>query len=174
LDEPVTGWWRANALALGALVVLIPAAALAMSWNEWAGIRQGTASEPISLAPGESAEYGGATVGPASAEFTDLPLAPQDARVISVTVRIDPGDPAIACAKPVLREVDGAQRQWNARDDLGREWDSDHWDFCDSEATAPYEMEIDYLVPEDASGPFAVEISSAEALPEFVSAVVAP
>ena len=40
LDEPVTGWWRANAVALGALVVLIPATALTMSWNEWTAIRR--------------------------------------------------------------------------------------------------------------------------------------
>ena len=170
----MTGWWRANAIALGALVVLIPATAATISWNEWAGIRQATASEPISLAPGESAEYAGASVGPASAEFTDLPLVPQGARVITVTVRIDPGDPAIACPEPVLREVGGAQRQWNAHDDLGREPSSNRWTFCDSEATAPYDMEIDYLVPDDASGPFTVELSSGTELPAFVSAVVAP
>lgn len=170
----MTGWWRTNAIALGALVVLIPVTVITMSWNEWAGIRQGTASEPISVASGKSAEYAGATVGPASAEFTDLPLVPQGGRVLTVTVRIDPGDPAIVCPEPVLREVDGTQRQWNPRDDLGREWDSDRRAFCDSEATAPYEMQIDYLLPEDASGPFTVELSSGPELPEFVSAVVSP
>ncbi|NLP83411.1 hypothetical protein HF576_06115 [Microbacterium sp. CFH 90308] len=170
----MTGWWRSNAIALGALAVLIPAAALTMSWNEWAGIRQGSATEPISVAPGESVRYADAHVGPVSAEFTELPLAPQDARVLAVTVQIDPGDPPIACSAFVLREVDGAMREWTPRDDLGREWDSDRWTFCDDEATAPYEVELDYLVPEDASGPFTVEFGSAGSYPEFVSAVVAP
>lgn len=174
MGEPVTGWWRSNAVAVGALVVLVPATAVAMSWNEWAVTLRNTPTAPISVAPGESAEYAGATVGPASADFTELPLAPQDARVVTVSLRIDPGDPAIACSKPVLREVDGAQRQWNARDDLGREWDSERRAFCDPEATAPYQMEIDYLVPEDASGPFTVELGSVGWYPEFVSAVVAP
>jgi hypothetical protein len=170
----VTGWWRSNAIALGALVVLIPAAALTMSWNEWAGIRQGTATEPITVASGESVRYADALVGPVSAEFTELPDAPKDARVITVTLQIDPGDPAIACSPFVLKEVDGARREWTPRDDLGREWDEDRWTYCDDEATAPYEIELDYLVPEDASGPFAVEFGSVESYPEFVSAVVAP
>lgn len=170
----MTGWWRSNAIALGVLAVLVPAAALTMSWNEWAGIRQGSASEPISLAPGESVRYADAIVGPVSGEFAELPLAPRDARVVTVTVQIDPGDPAIACAPIVLKEVDGAGREWTRRDDLGREWDSDRWTFCDDEAVAPYEIELDYLVPEDAPGPFVVELGSARSYPEFVSAVIEP
>lgn len=168
----MTGWWRSNAIALGALVVVVPAAALTMSWNEWAGSRQGAV--PISVASGESVRYADALVGPVSAEFTGLPLAPQDTQVVTVTVPIDPGDPAIVCSPFVLKEVDGAGREWMPRSDLGRDWDSDRWTFCDDEATAPYEVELDYLVPEDASGPFAVEFGSAESYPEFVSAVVAP
>ena len=170
----MSGWWRSNAIALGALVVLVPAAALTMSWNEWAGIRANSATEPIAVAPGDSTRYAGAMVGPATAEFTELPLAPQDGRVVSVTVRIDPGDAALACLKPVLREIDGERRQWSTRDDLGRDWDPDRWSFCNDEATAPYDLELDYLVPADASGPFSVELESAVAWPEFVSAVVAP
>lgn len=174
MGEPVSGWWRTNAVALGALVVLIPAAALPMSWNEWAGIREGTATEPIRLASGESARYAEAVVGPVSAEFTELPLAPRDTRVVTVTVPIEPGDPAIACSPFLLKEVDGARREWTPRQDLGRDWDSDRATFCDDEATARYEVELDYLVPKDASGPFVVEFGSAGSYPQFVSAVVAP
>ena len=68
----MTGWWRSNAIALGALVVLVPAAALTMSWNEWAEIRQSTATEPIRVEPGDSVRYADAVVGPVSAEFTEL------------------------------------------------------------------------------------------------------
>ena len=170
----MTGWWRSNAMALGALVVLVPAAALTMSWNEWAEIRQSTATEPIRVEPGDSVRYADAVVGPVSAEFTELPLAPPDARVVRVTVPVDPGDPAISCSPFVLKEMSGAGREWTPRDDLGREWDSDRWTFCDDEATAPYEVELDYLGPEDAAGPFTVEFGSAGSYPEFVSAVVAP
>lgn len=169
----MTGWWRANAIALSALVLLVPATVLTMSWNEWGGTWPGS-TQAIIVNPGGSAQYAGATVGPATAEFTELPLAPHDARVLAVTVRIDPGNPAIRCPQPRLREIDGAQRQWNSRDDLGRDWDADRRAFCDPDATAPYDLEIDYLVPADASGPFAVELTSVEAVPEFVSAVVAP
>jgi hypothetical protein len=171
----VTGWWRSNALALGVLVVLVPATVLTMSWNEWAEIKANSGSQPITLEPGSTVEYAGATVGPVAARFTDLPLAPPSTRVVAVTLQLDPGEPPITCTAPVLREVGGAQRQWDASgEDLGREWDPDVWSFCTSDATGPYELQLDYLVPDDASGPFVVELESAAGWPEFVSAVIDP
>ncbi|WP_203582385.1 hypothetical protein [Microbacterium hibisci] len=170
----MTGWWRANALALGAIALLVPALILTISWNEGPAGDATLGTRPLTLDAGESMSYAGATVGPASAAFTDLPLAPQDTRVVSITLRIEPGSRAFGCTTPVLRETTGTQRQWNATDDLGREWDPDVQTFCDPDDTAPYELELDYLVPADASGPFAVELASATALPEFVRAIVEP
>lgn len=170
----MTGWWRSNAVALCAIAVLVPATVLTMSWNEWAEIRANSATEPLTVAPGDDVSYGGAVVGPATAAFEDLPLPPSGTRVVSVTVRVDPGENALACLTPTLREVDGAGRRWQASDDLGREWDADRRTFCSSEATGPYDLELDYLVPTDAPGPFVVELESGDELPAFVSAVVAP
>ena len=172
--EPVTGWWRANAVGLGALVVLVPALAATILWNETAPGVANSPTRAIALAPGATTEYAGATVGPVTAEFTELPLQPQSTRVVTVAVEVDPGEEPLACTRPVLREVGGRERQWTATSDLGREWDPDRQTLCDSEATAPFTLELDYLVPEDASGPFAVEVGSPAAYPEFVSAVVAP
>ncbi|WP_162564204.1 MULTISPECIES: hypothetical protein [Microbacterium] len=174
MDESVSGWWRANALAVGAIALLVPALIVTISWNERSGVDANRGDHPITLDAGASTSYAGATVGPAAAEFTDLPLAPQDSRVVTVTIRIEPGSPAFGCTAPLLRETTGAQRQWNATDDLGREWDPEVHTFCDPDDTTPYELELDYLVPADASGPFAVELVSATGLPEFVRAVVEP
>jgi len=174
MGGPVTRWWRSNALALGAIVVLVPATYAAMSWNEWSSVLQNSASQAVTLQPGDEIEYAGATVGPATAEFTQLPDMPPRTRVVTVTLHIDPGDPPITCSPLPLREVGGLERQWDARDDLGREWDPDIQTFCDSEAEGAYDLLLDYLVPEDVSGPFAVEVKSVEGWPEFVSAVVEP
>lgn len=170
----MTGWWRSNALALGALVVLVPATYAALTWNEWSPVLQNSGSQAITLQPGDEVEYAGATIGPASAEFTELPDMPAHSRVVTVTLHIDPGDPPIACDKPQLRELGGSGRTWNLREDLGRDWNPDLKTFCDREVEQPYELLIDYLVPDDASGPFVVELKSVEGWPQFVSAVVEP
>lgn len=174
MGAPVTGWWRSNAVALGALMVLVPATYAAVTWNEWSAVLQNSASQAITVEPGDHAEYAGATVGPASADFTELPDAPEGARVVTVTLHIDPGSDPLQCTKPELREIGGHQRQWDLREDLGREWDPDRHTFCDSEAESSYELLMDYLVPADAAGPFVVELKSVAGWPEFVRAVVDP
>ena len=168
----MTGWWRTNAVALGALVVLAPALVGVVAWNEWS--KHGT-GRPVHIATGASATYEGARIGPATAEYRDDPLAPQDTRVVSVRLAVDPGDPAILCTEPQLREIGGAGRTWNAASyELARGWDAEHPTSCVAEATEPYTMVVDYIVPADASGVFAVELDSAETRPDFVSAVVEP
>ncbi len=174
MGEPVTGWWRSNAVALGVLVVLVPATYAALTWNEWSSVLQGGPSQAVTVQPGDTLEYAGATVGPASAEFSELPSAPQGARVLTVTLHIDPGDPVLHCRTPELHEISGRERQWDANDDLGRKWDADRWTSCNPEATGPYDLVLDYVVPDDVAGPFTVKLYSASALPEFVSAVVEP
>jgi hypothetical protein len=174
MGDDMTGWWRANAVALGALVVLVPVTTLAVGWNEWWGYYSGRPSVPLTVEPGESVTYAGATVGPATAGFTDRPLAPEDARVVSVRVQVDPDGLGYSCSSPVLREVGGAQRQWNAASayELDPERDFDLREFCDPETAAPYALDVDYLVPLDASGPFTVELSAEN--PEFARLVVEP
>lgn len=174
MDEPVSGWWRANAVALGAIVVLVPATYAALTWNEWSSVLQNSPSRAVVLEPGDQIDYAGATIGPASAEFTRLPDMPAGTRVVTVTMHVDPGDPPLKCGTPQLHEVGGRQRQWNARNDLGREWDPDLQTLCSSEATGPYDLVLDYLIPDDVSGPFTVELSATSEWPEFVSAVIEP
>jgi hypothetical protein len=173
--QAVTGWWRANAVALGALVLLVPVTAAAVGWNEWSGYYSGRASSPVTIQSGESAAYGEATIGPATAQFTEHPLAPEGTRVVSVRVQVDPGDPAIQCIQPALRELEGVRRQWNSASyELDRGWDADRPTSCIADATEPYTLDVDYLVPLDASGPFVVEIESTGLLPEFARVVVTP
>jgi hypothetical protein len=170
----MTGWWRANAVALGAIAVLVPATYAAMAWNEWSDTLQGNPTQPIMLQSGDSTEYLGATIGPVTARYSELPDAPKGTKVITAEIRIDPRDSELSCKTPELHETGGRERQWSADTDLGREWDSELFTGCDSEQTEPYTVTVDYVVADDVSGPLSVWIAGAPALPVYVSAVIEP
>lgn len=169
------GWWRRNAVSLVAIAVLAPVTVGAIAVNEWSAYDLGHATKPIGVEPGESARYDGAQIGPASAEFTDAPGAPSGTRVVSATVLITPGEEPISCVAPVLREAGGAGRQWSeASFDLEREYDPALKTSCDSELPIRYSLTLRYLVPEDATGPFVIELSAADAYPHYVRLRVEP
>ena len=168
-------WWRRNALWLALVAVLAPLTAGVIAVNEWSEWDLGHATKPITVAAGGSASYAGARFGPARAEFTTDPAAPPGSRVVSVTVLVEPGDQPIICPTPVLRETGSARRQWDeASFELERDFDADRTTFCSAEESLRYSLTLDYLLPEDAAGPFAIELQSGDALPQFLSMIVEP
>ncbi len=177
MECPVTGrWWRRNVLSLVALCVLLPVTFGVVAVNEWSRWDVGHPTKPVAVGPGESTEYDAATIGPATAEFVDGDdSAPEGTRIVRASVAVAPGDEPIACITPLLRETEGAQRQWNeASAELDREYDPDLRTYCDSEGTDQYSLTLEYLVPEDATGPFAIEVAAPAELPHFVRLVVEP
>lgn len=171
----MTGWWRQNAVALGALALLVPALGATVVWNEWSQSSAGALDAPVVVEPGDEARYGDALLGPAEAEFVEDPLAPADARVLRVRIDVDPGDPALPCAEPILRELDGAHREWWAdTDELSTDWDPQFPASCSSEATGPYTLDARWVIPLDATGPFGVDLVSTELWPENLRFVVEP
>lgn len=169
------GWWRRNAVSLASVAVLVPVTVGVIAVNEWSDYDLGHATKPITVAVGETVMYSGATIGPAKAEFADDPLAPAGTRVVSATVLVTPGSSPIACTTPVLREAGGAGRQWDeASFELDRDFDTERNTFCDSDVPIRYALTLDYLVPDDAIGPFAIEVESGDELPEFVRLVIEP
>ncbi|MDW4572083.1 hypothetical protein R8Z57_04745 [Microbacterium sp. M3] len=171
----MTGWWRQNAVALGALALLVPALGATVVWNEWSQSSAGALDAPVVVEPGDDAPYGDALLGPAEAEFIDDPLAPPDAQVLRVRIAVEPGDPGFGCGEPVLRELDGAQREWLAdTDELSTDWDPQFPGSCPSDATAPYTLDARWVLPLDATGPFAVDVVSFELAPENLRFVVEP
>jgi hypothetical protein len=169
------GWWRTNAVWLVAIAVLVPVTVGVIAVNEWSSYDLGHATKPISVDPGDSTRYDGTRIGPASAEFTDAPGAPDGTRVVSATVLVTPGDEPISCVSPVLREAGGAGRQWSeASFDLEREYDPALKTSCDSALPIRYSLTLQYLVPEDATGPFVIELSASDAYPQYVSLRIEP
>lgn len=169
------GWWRRNAIPLVAVAVLLPLTAGVVAVNEWSEYDLGHATKPVTVPAGDSADYAGAVIGPARAEFASDDAAPEGTRVVTATVLVTPGDEPIACLSPVLRELDGAHRQWNeASFELDRDFSDDRRTSCDSEMAIRYSLSLDYLVPDDATGPFTIDLESGAGLPRYVSLVIAP
>ena len=112
------GWWRRNAAALAAVVVLVPVTVGVIAANEWSDWDLGHPTKATTVDAGDSTIYGGATIGPASAEFTDDAGIPPGTRVVHATVLITPADEPISClspscAKPEVRNVSGMRHPSN-------------------------------------------------------------
>ncbi len=75
-----------------------------------------------------------------------------------------------SCARPAARSVSGTRRRSNWTGTTTSALKTS----CDSELPIRYSLTLDYLVPEDATGPFALELSTGDALPRFVRLVVEP
>ena len=169
------GWWRRNAVALAALVLLVPATVGVIAANEWSDWDLGHATKATTVDAGDATTYGGATIGPASAEFTDdagIPPAPASSTRQSSSLRATSRSAAClrSCAKPAARSDSGTRRPSNWTGTTTPSLKTS----CDSELPIRYSLTLDYLVPEDATGPFALELSTGDALPQFVRLVVEP
>lgn len=171
----MTGWWRRNAVALGAVAVLLPLTAGVVAVNEWSEFDAGHATRPVTVHSGDSTVYAGATVGPARAGVEDESSAPPGTKVVMARVLVDPGAEPIACSPPVLREIGGTQRQWNeASLVLDLPYDPERRSSCDSALPIRYSLTLAYIVPVDAEGPFTVDLETAAEYPNYVRLIVSP
>jgi hypothetical protein len=170
------GWWRRNAVALIAVAVLLPATTAIVVGYEWWGYHQSRPEIPVTVDAGATADFAGATWGPATAEpLTPGPSdeVPAGAKLVVVQVPVDPDGDVPVCASPSLRELGGEGRQWNeATADV--DWDYELPTLCDSEATGPFTVSVPFLLPQDATGPFGVEFAVGDELPRYLRLVVDP
>ncbi|NYF17013.1 hypothetical protein HDC37_001841 [Microbacterium sp. AK009] len=170
------GWWRRNALPLGAVAILLPVGVLVPTGVEWWRWSQADPVFPTTAAAGESVEWAGATWGPATAvDQTSLYAAdaPAGTRVLVVEIPVDPGDLSPLCTTPALRELGGAGRQWGeATTEV--DWRYERPTSCESGSPVPFTVSVPYLVPDDARGPFGVELTVPDELPGFLRLEVIP
>lgn len=171
MGDPVTAqWWRRNAVALAVTAVLLPTTAAVIGANEWWGVNQGRPVIPTAVDAGATAEYAGAAWGPARTGTVAAEVAadvPDGARALVVEVPVDPHGGILSCGVPMLRELSGEGRRWaHAMNDL--DWTYDRPSQCPSDVTAPFTIEVPYLVPDDAVGPFGLEFTLADQLPGYL------
>jgi hypothetical protein len=148
-------WWRRNAAALCALVVLVPASVVALDILEFGAVRNATRA----VAAGETTridgwEFGPVTVSPLNADAVG---APAGSSPVVVTIPVAAGPQGVSCLLPSVREP-ATGREWRTITTL--EWQPDPEDptFCTSEPTVPYDLSYAVLLPGDASGPLVVEL----------------
>ncbi|MDQ0894306.1 hypothetical protein QFZ26_001861 [Agromyces ramosus] len=172
------GWWRRNAWPLAAVAALVPVTFGVIGWQEWDDYFSGHPSRAIVAQPRTSIDYAGAAWGPV--EVVELaPLegfeAPAGSRTLEVTVPVDPGSEPVTCLAPTLHEVGGAERQWDERTyDLGEAYDRGTWNSCAGSGTEPFAIVVPFVVPDDAVGPFALDVVVDGRLPEFLRLPVGP
>lgn len=166
-------WWHTNLAALIALVVLLPVTAATVGWQEWYqyfgfGTRSVTA---VPVEEHETTELADAVWGPLrGGEITDAEglNVPTDARVLAVGVPVAPSRTGIACETPMLVEQ-STGREWRPmRAEIGVGYDSGEPETCLSEQVEPYELILPFVVPEDATGPFWVDVRPYDADGSFV------
>ena len=175
----MTGWWRRNALALGALAVLTPVTFGAIAWEGWWGHYSYENAFPIDVAEDETLELLDTTWGPIrSSEIEDLSgfSVPSDARLVAAALPVDPhGDPP-GCLSPTLVQQSTGIRWAEARSELGLLSTSEEPTSCvtGDDETYPYELIVPFVIPGDAEGPFWVEVASADAVPSIIRFWVDP
>lgn len=170
---PKRSWWRSNLVALVALVVLVPATATTVGYQEWYqhfgfGARAVTA---VMVPDDESVERLGATWGPLrGGEVQDLSGldVPDDTRLLAVAVPVDASAEGIACETPKLVEQ-STGREWRpVRLEIGLLSSSDEPERCLSAESGEYEMIVPFVVPDDAEGPFWVDVFLYDSGGEFL------
>ncbi len=155
-------WWRKNALALGALV--LAASLTGISW--YVGVW-------LPLSPPEAAvatpdDEGRGTLG--GATFDDLTIAseedpegyygaPDGTWVVAVSVDVSPQESGLSCSLQ-LSESDGEQRTWTPTSVISPFAESDDPSYCTGTGTEDYRVLTAFLLPDDARGPFVLDIVS--------------
>lgn len=158
MDHPVSvpqGWWRRNALALGALVVLIPAALLAYDQFGFGDVR----NPSLSAAASELVTVGDAQIGRATITALDPEEvgAPTGTTPVLVSLHIIPGDDALTCLGTTVAEP-STGRTWRT-EHLTIDWrpDSFQASSCHVASAEPFDATFPVLLADDASGGLIVQ-----------------
>lgn len=171
----MNAWWRRNGIALLALAVLVPVGGIGIAQHERTALA-GSGEDPVSPGASGVVDLAGITVGPARAEFERVDGAPSGTRVVTVHLPVDTHGDDMSCLPPVLREADGLQRSWRESAlELGLDaFDAEQPTSCPADAGRWFTLVTSYLVPVDATGPFHVDLTWADALPGFARLRVQP
>lgn len=153
-------WFRRNGLALLALLLLAPVTFATIGFREWHAYFDGRATEPVVVATGERTEFAGAEWGPAAMLPFPMNGVPQDAQLVVTGFAVDAGDEGLNCDYPLLREIGGEHRVWRPSSfsfPLGLEG-LDVTGTCRPDRMDRQQVTTLFLLPEDAAGPFSLDV----------------
>lgn len=147
-------WWRAQRRALIALLVCAGAVVGAYLWLDvrpWAD-----GDDDRVVVAEDSTEISGQTVTLGPVEWDEFE-APQGSRTLSIRFRASGGAEADSCGPFSLTEERSSRVWLSSRTHLDVPYDEGE-SSCQAE-TAPYRILIVFLVPDDAVGPFRLDIA---------------
>jgi hypothetical protein len=175
-------WWRRNRVAVYVVALLLPITLLGVGGWDWWSANFGRPVVPVSAADGEEIEFGGITWGPAVANVL-TPSAdanvPPGAKLLEVDIPVDRHGEDTACVIGALKELSGAEREWSA-DTGDANWDYRKHTFCptdpasDSYPAGPFRIEVPFILPADATGPFVLDVVLQDELPRVLRLEVVP
>lgn len=149
----MTSWWRRQRVPLAALLV---AAAAVVAVHLWLDVLPATSGDPSTIdAVDGSAEIAGQTLSLDSARWDEFE-APDGSRTLSIRIASGGGADATTCGLFTLSEADGDRVWSDARSALDVPFDAGE-SYC-QEASGPYAMLAVFLLPDDARGPFVLEV----------------
>lgn len=169
----MSGWWRRNAVALGALAILTPVTFGAVAWDGWQDYYLFRNTLPVNVAEGNSIDLIDTTWGPIRAsELADITgfEVPPGSKVIAAAIPVGPHEESPSCYAPSLVQQSTGIRWSAARTYLGLASSSEEPERCvvDETDSSPYEMIVPFVVPGDVEGPFWVEVAPVEASPDVI------
>lgn len=147
-------WLHRQRIALTAL--MFGAVAVA-GVHLWLDVRPVSERESLSIVPaaGDAVEISGQELTLESTRFDEFE-APEGTRSVSVRLRSSGGADSTLCGPLSLSESSGARTWLDARDVVDVPYDEGE-SAC-LEDSAPYDILAVFLVPDDATGPFVVDV----------------
>lgn len=146
-------WWRKQRVPLIALLVASIAAAGAHVWLDV--LPSSEAETPTIIETERRAEIAGQALSVDSARWDEFE-APDGSRTVSVLLDATGGKEATTCGAFTLAEVDGPRVWLDARADLDVPFDAGERSCL--EESLSYDILVVFLVPDDAVGPFHLDI----------------
>jgi hypothetical protein len=175
----MSGWLRRNAIALGAVVVLVPASLFVTFSSDWLSYWQQRASSPVAVERGADVGFGGAewrVTEVRRIRSTELPAdagAPPGTDAVVVSVAVSPGEATAPGCLLTLEETreGAAPRSWSA--DTGADIDLglglDVPLSCDPEQTGDYTLQAVFVVPADTGDALRLNVEVVDELPRYLS-----
>lgn len=149
----MTSWWRRQRVALIALLV---AAVAVVGVHVWFDVLPASTDDTsVVEARDGSAEIAGQSLALDSARWGEFD-APAGSRTLSIRIASGGGSAATSCGQFTIAEAEGDRVWSNARSVLDVPFEAGE-SYC-HQASGPYAILAVFLLPDDAEGPFVLEI----------------
>ncbi|KJQ56121.1 hypothetical protein [Microbacterium sp. SA39] len=158
----MTSWWRRQRVALIALAVAVAAV---IGVHVWFDVLPGSDEPRVIEAQERSAVIAGQNLTVDSARWSEFE-APSGSRTLSIRVDSDGGPDATTCGLFTLAEAQGDRVWANARSALDVPYEAGE-SYC-LEESGPYAILAVFLLPDDAGGPFLLDIPGDDEIARFV------